>query len=183
MTDSIAPSNLHTLYSDHQTWLLGWLRRKLNGSEQAADLMQDTFVRVLGRQDSPTLVREPRAWLTAIARGLLIDHWRRQEVERIWLEAQAAMPLAFEPSPEHRALLLEALQQIDAMLERMPSKVRRAFLMAQLQGLKYRQIAECMGVSERMVKKYMAQAMLHCIALDDEFGITDMLASGQHSQA
>jgi len=35
--------------------------------------------------------------------------------------------------------------------------------MAQLDGLTYGAIAEHIGVSERMVKKYMAQAMLHCL--------------------
>ncbi|WJN57561.1 hypothetical protein OH686_02360 [Pseudomonas sp. SO81] len=60
---------------------------------------------------------------------------------------------------------MATLLQIDAMLRRLPGKVRDAFLMAQLDGLTYAQIAVKLGVSERMVKKYMAQAMLHCLTL------------------
>lgn len=48
----------------------------------------------------------------------------------------------------------------------LPERVRRAFLLAQLDGLTYRQIGVELGVSERMVKKYMARAMLHCLNLE-----------------
>ncbi|MNJ69247.1 putative RNA polymerase sigma factor FecI [compost metagenome] len=54
------------------------------------------------------------------------------------------------------------------MLDRLPHKARRAFLMSQLQGMTYAAIAAELEVSERMVKKYMAQAMLHCLMLLDD---------------
>lgn len=163
---SMSPPDIVTaLYVDHHGWLKGWLRKKLGCSDVAADLAQDTFLRLLGRYDGFSL-REPRAYLTSIANGLLIDHWRRQEVERAWLDCLRAQPEVLAPSPEDRALAIESLCRIDAMLARLPEKVRRAFLMAQLQGMVYREIAEELGVSERMVKKYMAQAMLACLALE-----------------
>lgn len=40
---------------------------------------------------------------------------------------------------------------------------RAAFLLAHLEGYTYLEIAARLKVSERMVKKYMAQAMLHCL--------------------
>lgn len=153
------------LYSSHHGWLHGWLRKKLGCTHHAADLAQDTFVRMLVRCDYQAL-REPRAYLTTIANGLLIDHWRRQELERAWLEALASQPEPITPSPEYRALILEALLQVDRMLESLSDKVRQAFLLAQIHGYTYKQIAEELQVSDRMVKKYMAQAMLACIALD-----------------
>jgi RNA polymerase sigma factor (sigma-70 family) len=182
MADSPPPAPaLDLLYTEHHPWLLDWLRRKLKGAEHAADLTHDAFVRVLCRRENLATLDEPRAWLLTIARGLLIDHWRRQDLERAWREVLASRPELVEPSPEYRMLLLEALQALHAMIARMPPQVRRAFLLAQVQGMKYREIADRMDVSERMVKKYMAQAMLHCIALDTELSITETLASdGQH---
>lgn len=150
------------LYLDHHGWLQGWLRRKLGCSHQAADLTQDTFLRVLSRIERPAL-REPRAYLATIAHGLLVNHWRRLEVERAYLETLALQPEAQAPAAEERALLLEALYELDALLDRLNPKARSAFLLAQLDGLGYREIATRLGVSERMVKKYMAQAMLHCL--------------------
>ena len=60
-------------------------------------------------------------------------------------------------------VLLEALQQLDCMLTGLGSKVREAFLLSQLQGLRYSEIAERLGVSVSMVKKYMAKATEHCL--------------------
>ena len=64
--------------------------------------------------------------------------------------------------------MVEALLRIDAMLDGLRDKVREAFLLAQLDGLGYREIGARLGVSERMVKKYMAQAMLACVLALDE---------------
>lgn len=159
---------VHRLYVDHQGWLNGWLRRQLGCSQKAADLAQDTFVRVLAKDQGLEAIREPRAFLHTVARGLLINHWRRKQIEQAYLDALAMQPEAFAPSPESQALVVETLLQVDAMLARLPDKVRRAFLLSQLQGMTYAAIAVELGVSERMVKKYMAQAMLHCLTLIED---------------
>jgi len=156
------------LYGQHHNWLCGWLRGKLGDAEHAAELAQDTFVRVLLRPRDLDSLREPRAYLSAIARGLVIDHWRRRDVERAWLDTLAHRPEAVEPSPERRAELLDAICRVDAMLASLSDRARRAFVYAQIHGMTYLEIAAQLGVSDRMVKKYMAQAMLHCIELQDE---------------
>ncbi|MGE0802819.1 MAG: sigma-70 family RNA polymerase sigma factor [Lautropia sp.] len=154
--------HVENLYVDHHGWLRAWLRRRLGDSFIAADLTHDTFLRVLGRREIVDL-REPRAYLTTIAHGLVVNHWRRQEIENAYLETLATSPEATSPSPETRALLVEALCELDALLDRLNPKARSAFLLAQLDGLTYGEIAARLQVSERMVKKYMAQAMLHCL--------------------
>jgi len=159
---------MHRLYVEHQGWLNGWLRRQLGCSQNAADLAQDTFVRLMGKDQDLAVIREPRAYLHTIAKGLLINHWRRRQVEQAYLDALALQPEAVAPSPESQALIVETLLRIEAMLARLPSKVRAAFLMSQLHGMKYAAIGAELGVSERMVKKYMAQAMLHCLLLAEE---------------
>lgn len=163
--DLALQNQVHVLYSHHHGWLLGWLRRRLGDACVAADLAHDTFVRVLARR-ALLEFEEPKAYLATVARGLLVDHWRRQDIERAWLETLAATPESVAPSPEERSLVLEALCRIDALLDQLGPKVREAFLLSQLDGLTYREIGERLGVGERMVKKYMAQAMLHCLQAD-----------------
>jgi len=65
------PESIERLYSDHHSWLLGWLRGRLGNAFDAADLAQDTFVRVLLRRPLPPL-RQPRSYLSTIARGLVV---------------------------------------------------------------------------------------------------------------
>jgi len=154
------------LYLAHHGWLRNWLRRKLGCADKAADIAHDTFLRVLAQPATEPL-QAPRAYLSTIAHGLMVTHWRRQDLERAYLEALAVLPERSSPSPEVRALAIEALVAVDAMLHALPEKPRRAFLLSQLDGLTYREIATEIGVSERMVKKYMASAMLHCLAATD----------------
>lgn len=149
------------LYKDHQSWLHTWLRRKIGNSWDASDLVQDTFLKVLLKDDRE-VIREPRAYLTHIAHGLMVNRLRRKDLERAYLQALATLPEAEYPSPENRALALEALQEIDALLDGLQPQVRRAFLLLQLEGLRHAEIAERLGVSVSSVRQYLAKAIQHC---------------------
>lgn len=156
---------IHHLYCDHHGWLQGWLVRKLGNASDAADLAHDTFLRLLTRQTARSLGSEPRALLTHIAKGLVVDRWRRQDVERAYMETIAHLPEPEVPSPETRWLILETLYRIEAMLRDLPEKTRQAFLMSQIDGLTYPQIAEELGVSLVSVKRYMRDAFLACLSV------------------
>jgi RNA polymerase sigma-19 factor, ECF subfamily len=155
------------LYTDHHRWLHTWLRRKLGCNHRAADLAHDTFLRLLRR---PAMVdpAQPRALLTHIAKALVIDHWRRQEIERAFVEALAVLPAPEAPSPEVRLLALEALFRIDAMLRKLPSRTREIFLLAQFDGLSYPKIGEILGLSVPTIKRHMHAGFVACLtALED----------------
>ncbi|KQQ54187.1 RNA polymerase subunit sigma [Pseudomonas sp. Leaf127] len=149
------------LYRDHRGWLLGWLRRNVACPQRAEDLSQDTFVRLLGRSELKA-PQQPRAFLAAVARGLLFDHFRRAALEQAWLDELAHLPPAEHPSPQDQHLILEDLKAIDAMLARLSSKARAAFLYNRLDGLNHAEIAERLGVSVSRVRQYLAQAMRQC---------------------
>ena len=158
-------ARIDQLYRAHAGWLRGWLRRRLECAHSAEDLTQDTFMRLLTARDRNGLrtLREPRAYLSTVAGRLLVNHYRRLSLERTYREALALLPAEEAPSPEWRLDLLETLQAVDAMLDRLPGAVRTAFLMAQLEGLPYATIAGHLGISERTVKRYMARALEECI--------------------
>lgn len=169
MSDSVpvpdAP-HLHTvqaLYSGHHGWLYATLRKRLGNAMDAADLAQDTFARILASR--VTVIEHPRAYLSCVAKGLLVNWYQRKTLERAYLEALARLPAPEAPSPEVRWLVLETLHEIDAMLDALPAPVRRAFLLSQLGGLKYDDIALQLGVSLITVKRYMKQAFVQCLML------------------
>jgi len=152
------------LYVEHHGWLQGWLRHRLNNAADAADLAQDTFVRVLQRRQAQ-MPQAPRAYLRTIARGLVIDLWRHRDIERAWLETLAQLPEAQAPSPETSALAIEALVAIDRLLDTLPERARSIFLLAQLDGLPCPRIAEQLGVSLSTVERDLAKALRHCYQL------------------
>jgi RNA polymerase sigma factor (sigma-70 family) len=153
---------VHALYSDHHGWLFRWLQRRLGNPFDAADLAHDTFTRIIASRQAAA-IEEPRAYLTTIAKGLVSNWSRRQALEQAYLEALAVLPEAQAPSPEQRLLILETLHEIDALLDALPLQVKRAFLLSQLEGLKYDDIALQLGVSLVTVKRYMKQAFVQCL--------------------
>jgi RNA polymerase sigma-70 factor (ECF subfamily) len=156
------------LYRDHRAWLLTWLRRNVACPQRAEDLSQDTFVRLLGR-DELREPREPRAFLLAIAKGLLFDYFRRAALEQAYLTELMLIPFAEQPSIEEQQLILEDLKQIDRLLGTLSSKARAAFLYNRLDGLGHAEIAARLGVSVPRVRQYLAQGIRQCyIALYGE---------------
>ena len=152
------------MYLAHHGWLQAWLRKKLGNPFDAADLAQDTFIRILSARN-PVTIDEPRAYLTTVARGVLINWYKRQALERAYLDALALMPEPEAPSPEQRAIILETLHEIDAMLDALQPVARKVFLLSQLEGMKYEDIAAHTGVSLTSVKRYMRQAFRQCMEL------------------
>ncbi len=156
------------LYREHRDWLFAWLRRNLHCPQRAEDLSQDTFMRLLSRGDSQPL-REPRALLTTIARGLLIDHFRRSALERAYLKELALLPEQEQPAPGQQPLALRTLQQIDQLLDGLSANARDAFLFNRLDGLDHAEIAERLGVSVSRVRQYLVQGLRQCyIAMHGE---------------
>jgi len=162
-SDFLPADTVTKLYRDHHGWLSIWLRKKLGNSFDAADLAHDTFVRVMSGRRKEGMGAEPRALLTHIAKGLVVDHWRRRALEEAYLAAVAQLPAPEVPSPEVRALILETLHAIDATLRTLPVKTREIFLMSQFDGMAYADIADCQRVSLATVKRHMQKALTACL--------------------
>ncbi|WP_028696069.1 sigma-70 family RNA polymerase sigma factor [Pseudomonas cremoricolorata] len=163
-----AGSDLENLYRAHHGWIRQWLQRKLGNAHDAAELAQDVFVRLLSKPRSFNDAEHAKAYLGRMSRNACVDFWRRRRIELAYMEVLAAQPEQLLPSLEHQAIILETLAQLQAMIDRMPKRVAQAFCLAQLQGMKQREIAEQLKVSERSVNNYLAQAMYQCLLLEVE---------------
>lgn len=161
--DTPAYQHVQRLYAEHHDWLLGWLNRRVNNRADAADLTQDTFYRVL---TSPAArpIAEPRAYLLTLARRLTIDLWRARDVEARYLEALALEQEPVAVSPETLAILKQAVQEIDALLDGLPIPVKHAFLLNRLDGMTHPAIAKTLGLSLATVERHVKRAFLHCLA-------------------
>lgn len=165
--DPLHKQTVHTLYLDHHRWLCGWLRQRLGCVDHAADMAQDTFMRVLTQRKVHEL-REPRAYLSTIARSLMIDMFRRRTVEQAYLETLASRPEALDISPETRLLIIETLLEIDRILHGLGARTRQIFLMAHLDGLSYVEIGRQLQVSVNTVKKHAVRALMHCLLATED---------------
>ncbi|SNX46380.1 RNA polymerase sigma-70 factor, ECF subfamily [Acinetobacter puyangensis] len=153
---------LSQLYQHHQTWLYHWLQKKLGGSDHAADIAHDTWLRLFLMENLPP-DEISRQYLVKIAKGLIIDRYRRFCVEQAYLQTLQDYPALEAPSAEQQYLIIETLLQLDLALSKLPVAVKQAFLLHRLEGKTYKQIAEMLNISVSSVEKYIARALLSCI--------------------
>ncbi|KMN19456.1 RNA polymerase sigma factor [Pseudomonas weihenstephanensis] len=152
-------------FREFYTQILHFLRKRTDNASDAADMTQDVFTQWLGYQDRAK-VEQPRAFLFQMARNLLRDHWRRQQVRH---SAHArppehdAEPLSDErDDPMLAAQRLQRLEQLKAVLAELSPRRREALMLHRFEGLSQAQIAQRMGISVSMVEKHIAFALLHC---------------------
>jgi len=161
-----ASQPFHQLYSEHHGWLKGWLNKRLGNHGDAADLAQDTFFRLLlAPGDCLESNPAPRPYLATIAKRLMLNLYRRRTLEQAYLEALAHVSANRTPTLERQILVIEALHEIDAILSRLPTKARKAFLLCQIDGCDQQTIAHTLGVSIRTVQRYLTMAFEECIVL------------------
>lgn len=140
-----------------------FLMRRLQNAQQAQDLAQEAYLRLL-RVERSELVRQPRAYLYRIAVNLLSEFRLRAQREPIVFDsdvlAQAAEHVADTPADEgDRAA---DAQQIELLLEQLPPLYRAIFVLRKRDGLSYPEIAQQLDISVHTVKKYLARAVAKC---------------------
>lgn len=154
------------LFSLHRAELLRFLQRCLggraDGHETAADLVQDSFIRLADSQAvaSGTL-ENPRAMLFRIARNLAIDSLRRHRVvAQVFAEGGLDETMAAtEPSPEAQVLDRDLLARLEGALAGLPPMQRRILTMKRLQGLSHAEIAAETGLSPAAIEKNLTRAL------------------------
>ncbi len=157
----LVQEQLQALYVDNHGWLQGWLNKKTGCSYRASDLLHDTFVRLLAR-DECIQPKEPKAHLMVVAKRVLIDHWRRERIEKAYFDMLAQQPEEYVAGPEAHHIVVETLMEIDCLLDGLPVMVKRVFLYAQLDGLKQAEIAKKLDISVSTVKRYLVKAGVQC---------------------
>ncbi|WP_413724863.1 sigma-70 family RNA polymerase sigma factor [Sodalis sp. RH16] len=152
---------LTLIFRSDYRWLTEKLRKRISYGTGAEDVASEAFLRLA---EVPELlnIREPRAMLTTLAQRVLYETWRRRDLERAYLLALASHSELSHPSPEEREMVLESLLAIDRALDGLSINARKAFLFNQLDGMTYSEIAENLGVSVSMVRKYIAKALTNC---------------------
>ena len=157
------------LMDELATPLVRYLSKKVVNNEDANDLAQEAFLRMHRIQKSQTLDSPPlenaKAFLFKTANNLVVDQMRRARVHDKYMSFEMLSEQSGEdtgkcaPSAERTASAEQQLEQIYAVIDQMPEKVRRAFLMHRSKDMTYTEIACEMGVSNSMVEKYIVQAL------------------------
>jgi RNA polymerase sigma-70 factor (ECF subfamily) len=148
--------------------LFNFLLRSARDRGQAEELYQDVWMKVIERCDDFRGDAKFSTWLYAIARNLAIDHQRKMKF-RGHASLDATQPSTGQsmgerlgnpgPSTEQLAIGGFIRSRLVSAVEQLPEEQREVFLLRQLQGLAFKEIAEVVGIPTNTVKSRMRYAL------------------------
>ncbi len=160
-----------TLVKRYERELFGYLRRYVGDDDLADDVFQNTFIAVFRKIGQYEPGRAARPWLYAIATNQAIDALRRRtrrgdraaDARTAPDEEGEPRPL-FElvpapgPDPGESADRAEQAGRVRAAVDRLPDLLRQVVVLAYFQGLKYKDIADALGIPVGTVKSRLHAA-------------------------
>ncbi len=155
--------DLERLFHAHQQELLARLRRIVGCWHTAADLVQDTYVRLL-RIEDPKEITHPRAFLHRTATNLALDHLRQHKHRTSILapfDAAAAVP-SLAPAALEAIYDKQRLAAFQTALATLPSPTKDVLVLRRIHGCAHDEIAQRLGLTKRQVENHLAKALYRC---------------------
>lgn len=156
-------ANVDAFVRENQAELLNFFRHRLAQSQDAADLAQESWSRLMRyRQDQPPA--SLRSLLFTIARNVLKNHWRWSSLHQLEQATDfTELDVASEvPGVERQWQARRYLQALEVTVAGMPDKRRTVFLLSRVEGLSNAEVAQRCGISVKMVEKHLAKAIVQC---------------------
>lgn len=164
--------NKHTIETERDRWfrdlvtsagsdLRRFLRSRLPHGDQAQDLAQEVYLRLL-RIDDLQLIRNPRAFALRLAANVAHE-WRMLARNRMPHSGEPLQELVAERGNPAETVELESdLARLSQSLCGLSPKCQLVLLMHRRDGMTYQEIATELGLSVAMIKKYLARGLAAC---------------------
>ena len=132
----------------------------LRNREVAEEVISDVFVRIWQNKSELETIKNLRSYLFISVKNGCLSHLRKSGKEKI-ISIDEFSDFHFIPveGPENDIIEKETLDQIYEVIEKLPPKCKMAFTLAKINGLKYKEIADIMGVSEKTVNNHLVSAI------------------------
>ncbi|MEM9158108.1 MAG: RNA polymerase sigma factor [Verrucomicrobiota bacterium] len=145
----------------HYDALFGFLLSRTSNFQMAQDLTQETVLRFLKWQ-SGRVVEYPKKVLFQIAQNLLIDRSRRAKVRNEVSVEHASADARTDLSPSRSCEAKDCLARIRSTMSELPERTQDIFVMNRIHGMRHREIAAELNISQSAVEKHMIRALLAC---------------------
>jgi RNA polymerase sigma-70 factor (ECF subfamily) len=143
--DPSSPDMLRLLVGNHARFL-GFLERRVGSRDEAEDILQEAFVRSIGRTDALQSAESATAWFYRVLRNAIIDHHRREGTRsRAFLRLAAEVEQeAAAPDEELEAAVCAC---ITALVDTLKPEYGAALRRVDLDGVSVRGFAEEVGIT------------------------------------
>lgn len=142
--------------------LIGYFSRTLNDTEQAQDVVQETYLRISAMGERANAVLEPRAFLYQTAKRIIIDEWRKKRHFDVVELREVEQMSAEHEEPLEQLLSSNRMKILYSTINALPPRSQEAFKLHKFEGLSHKEIALKMGISKNAVEKLIMRALLTC---------------------
>jgi RNA polymerase sigma factor (sigma-70 family) len=149
-----------TAFRDYAADLQRFLARRVAQAQDADDLAQEVFARLLRVRDAD-LVRNPLSYLLGIATHVVREFRQRKQHERVLYDSDLAENLcdhSDEAAAQDMAEQIELRQRLDLALQQLPPAHQLVLLLVKRDGLSYTEAASAAGLSVHTIEKYVVEA-------------------------
>jgi RNA polymerase sigma-70 factor (ECF subfamily) len=148
------------LFREHNRALVLFLASRLKDIQAAREVAQEAYVRVL-ELENLSAVGFLRSYLFKVAGNLAIDRMRQQQ-SRARLDRISDFDDFLDTLPPERTVIArEELAFLGQVVGELPAKYQQAFRLHRLEDQRFEEIAREMGLKERMVRRYVTNALLY----------------------
>ncbi len=160
--------DIDELYRSHASRLARFFSRRTGSREEARDLVQEAFSRLLGLSHGRRAeLDRPEAYLNRVTRNLLHDRAKTLRRRSAHLHVVADTEPLAGPDQQHLLETRDMLRRLEAAMLKLKPRTREIFMAHRLDGMSYAEIAERTGLSVKGVEKQMSKAIAHIDRLLD----------------
>ena len=164
----------------HKAWLYHFIRRYVANTDDAYDVLQDSFVSAWGALSRYDPDRPLEAWLRRIALNKCRDRARRNAVRRAALQLFGVTGFTGEsraPAPDTTPAARQALSHLENAIAKLPRQLKEPLVLTALEGLAYKQAGQTLGISAKAVETRVYRARKRLATLLDPADLLDLVGS------
>jgi RNA polymerase sigma factor (sigma-70 family) len=161
------------IFRKHNRTLIGFLVSRLHNEQEAMEIAQEAYVKVLQLEGRQGAVSYLRAYLFRTAENLAVDRIRQRRSRGRLDSLESLDGLFNEPLAERAAMAEQELALLRSAVAELPDRCREAFQLHKLEDRPLEEVATLMGVSERMVRKFISRALMYVRLRREGYSATD----------
>ena len=162
----------------HKNWLYRFVRRYVANSDDAYDVLQDSFVALWSALPRYDPTRPFEAWLRRIALNKCRDRARRNALRRAALNLFAVTGLVTSENPEPTDAVPQgdrALKKLEDAVARLPRQLKEPLVLTMLEGLSHREAGEILGINAKAVETRVYRAKKKLALVLDPADLRDLV--------
>lgn len=156
------PDAFEALYARYVRRVYAYVAARTSNPQDAEDVVADIFLRVVRSLDQLHNAHHTSfaAWLFAVARSAVVDHYRRSDQARAHVALSDAGPLAApDAEPEQALHAAEDAAKLRALIAALPERQREIVMLRYYGGLRNQEIAAVLQIGEKTVSGYLSRAL------------------------